>query len=104
VIPEYFAAAVAFTGDSKRVLCMNPLEHRLILWDVASAKPIWSARTGTLYPSGYAFSPDGKLALTCEGTGLGMRMTIWDIVKGKRLRTLGKQSQKLVTLYGTLFF
>jgi WD40 repeat protein len=90
VLPEFVGPAVAFAADGKGLLSINDSKNTLTLWDLATGKPKWRTDTGVVHAC--AVSPDGKLAFTSLGRhGPGMEMTLWDGVKGKRLRRLGEK-------------
>jgi WD40 repeat protein len=71
------AGAVAFAPDARTFAVATREEKKLRVYEVASGKEIWSARTDS---AAYclAFSPDSRSLLTGMGDGTAL---IWDLTR-----------------------
>jgi len=77
--------AVAFSPDGRLLLSASGTE--LLLWDVASAKPIRSLEIPDMFRdfNTCTFAPDGKTILAGSNDG---KVAMWDTESGKRLKVL----------------
>jgi WD40 repeat protein len=55
--------AVAFSPDSKRLAAVGS-DGAVRVWDVATAKELWTAKSAARFTESIAYSPDGKQILT----------------------------------------
>jgi WD40 repeat protein len=71
----------AFSPDGKWVA--TSIQDRVILWDLATSRPLHRLRAPIGYISQMAFSPDGKRLAAA-----GVATAVWDVVSGEELVTL----------------
>jgi len=91
--PEMLAAA--FTPDGRSILSNNgggaandpEAKPNLILWDVATGRPVRTLRGHTAMVGRLAVSPDGRTALSGALRG---EMILWDLATGAVLRRFGE--------------
>ena len=76
--------SVAFSRDRK-TMASGSFDKTIILWDVATGKPMLTLKghTGTVFS--VAFSPDGK---TLASGSADKTIILWDVATGKPMLTL----------------
>ena len=78
------ASDLCFSADGKYLV--DGREHgQLVVWDLATRKPVFVAAADPIAIFAVAFHPDGRL-VACAGKG--GRIQFWDASTGKLLRTL----------------
>ena len=78
---QSYASAVAFSPDGAK-LASAGWDRRLIVWDVATGKPVTSIATDSYALNAMQFSPDGRFI---AGGGQHRTVRIWDLASGKEL-------------------
>ncbi len=94
-----------FSADGKLLLTGYAVENvpqrpyqasSLVLWEVETGKKLWGAEdTQNLEPLG--FLADGKTALVRDYNHGHSSLQVWDIVKGKRVRTFLDGANDVIT-------
>src|SRR5262249_13692139 len=86
-----WVVAGAFSRDGSRLLTGTwpsrgggpvPGPSELILWEVATGKPLRTIDVTPRNAHGMAISPDGREALSCGTAGL---VELWDLESGKQI-------------------
>ena len=76
--------AAALLCDGKRgVSCGD--DNRVIVWDLATGRPLHQMSTGNSIPLVMACTPDGSLAATGCDDG---QIAVWNLANGRRVATL----------------
>ncbi len=88
-----------FCPDGTKLFSAGALDHRLIIWDVATGEPLHVlSQTGAengLTVNGLAVSPDGRwLATAAHGDNVGRDFDIrlWEVATGKLVQRLTPRS------------
>jgi len=74
---NFRALKAAYSADGHRLAAIG--YNAFVVWDVATAKPLWAQSTTASYSSGLhviALSPDGRRVLTGDGLS---NVKLWDI-------------------------
>lgn len=77
--------AVAISPDGSQVLS-GGWDMRLRLWDAADGKPLQPFIGHTNNVNDVAFSPDGRVAISCCGGPNDNHADLWDVATGQHLR------------------
>jgi WD40 repeat protein len=100
-----WARHTAFSPDGTRLASANDndgtkaskIVGTVIVWDLASAKALWTMQVSPHGTTSVAYSPDGKYLITGDWDANGI---IWDANTGKKLFTLPDQSWVTAVSYG----
>jgi WD40 repeat protein len=80
----YWQGSIAFSADGAKVLCAGITPNADAgVWDVATGKLL--QKLGAHMTTLAALSPDGKRALSIDGSGYG---SLWNAETGERIRTI----------------
>ncbi len=78
--------SVAFSPDGK-VLATGDDAERVVLWEVAGGRELWSNKGHESEVLRVAFSPDGR---TLASVGSDSTIKLWDVASGRVTRTFGR--------------
>lgn len=79
--------AAVFSPDGKYVLATHDHCHRAALWETTTGKKVHTFKGHRGDVRCVAFSPDGRYALTGEGSYNSGEVILWDVSTGRELRT-----------------